>query len=361
MSQFLLEIGLAIGGAVLGVVGQLLRKSAPRTVLTILGNLLLGAALTLAALDIGESWLWRTSEPSAYQLTRAAWTSTPTPTETRPFVPTFELTSDRTSEATSAALAPLPTATPEPTVIRPTPTPKPTKTPGPARTPRPTATRRLTATPRPTPEYRRLRLDRTWSSTGQQIQVVKLPSRDKSPILELPGAAKTNKLYSAAWSTTGDKVLVSMLWQSSKYDGGIALRVVDVASGNTRNLLSLPTSGFYRQIGNAIWSPDSSWIAFFLIDEANNGVYRINADGSGQQRLQHSVPGEWPRYWSQDGQWIVTITGDQQLWALEANGSRRVPLSSLGELPLYDLRYYKWRSVAQPKCTVQADSWWKCQ
>lgn len=88
------------------------------------------------------------------------------------------------------------------------------------------------------------------------------------------------------------------------------------------------------------------------------GGFRLEADGAGLRPLDNSVPGEWPRCWSVDRDWIITIAGDDRLDALEVEGTRRPALSELGAGKLYDERIHRWKIVNEPLCEKKTRSRW---
>jgi hypothetical protein len=180
-------------------------------------------------------------------------------------------------------------------------------------------------------------------------------------VFELGGHPAYNTIISAAWSPDGRQVLIAYRWATTRQDLGIVLRVVNADGTGGRDLLALPTAGHYRALGNALWLPDGKTVAFHLLDGPNDGVWVINADGSGLRRLDNSVPGEWPRFVSADENWLITVAGDGSLSALTLDESRRLPLSSWGQEGIYDQRYYPWRFRRGTRCNVQEDSWWKCK
>ena len=180
---------------------------------------------------------------------------------------------------------------------------------------------------------------------------------DEQSVLWDPGR---QPFYSAAYSPDGSKILLAYRWGRSVYDTGITLRTINPDGSGEHEIWRMSAVGQTRELGNALWSPDGTRIAMFLYDWPNNGVFVMNADGSGLKRLDNSIPGEWPRYWSVDGQWIVTIHDDGQLYAVEVDGQRRVPFSTLENVRLFDERLYPWRVVRNPRCTQTRDSWWRC-
>jgi TolB protein len=66
------------------------------------------------------------------------------------------------------------------------------------------------------------------------------------------------------------------------------------------------------------WSPDGSQLAFFRTD----GIYVVNADGSGMRRLIQE--GQYPD-WSPDGRRIAySLRGDIYVAAADGTGARSV-------------------------------------
>jgi hypothetical protein len=158
-------------------------------------------------------------------------------------------------------------------------------------------------------------------------------------------------------------------WRNSKTDFGHRLRIensdgsggYDILYFNDHNVGGAVQA---RDMGNAIWSPDGQTIAMWYVEEANNGVYLINSDGTEHRRLDNSQPGDWPRYWSTDGEWIIVINDNGGFFAVDLAETRRVPWESLEGVKLYDQRYFPWRVTGQPECgrdrIVTRQSWWRC-
>jgi TolB protein len=77
------------------------------------------------------------------------------------------------------------------------------------------------------------------------------------------------------------------------------------------------------------WSPDGSLIAF----AGRAGLSVIGSDGTGRRVLPHTEGGEYPS-WSPDGSRIAfnsNLTGDHVMYIAQADGSKVVDLSSVGE------------------------------
>jgi TolB protein len=77
------------------------------------------------------------------------------------------------------------------------------------------------------------------------------------------------------------------------------------------------------------WSPDGSLIAF----SGRAGLSVIRPDGTGLRVLPHTEGGEYPS-WSPDGSRIVfnsNLTGEHVMYIAQADGSKVVDLSRVGE------------------------------
>lgn len=395
VKAYLFEVILVTVGAVLVIAGQLLPRQWQKRVAALIGTLLVIGALASAFLELSTTLIWGTpdlaeepptSEPGLWS---AGLTETPGPSPSpwasltpggenlepsdTPGPASFPATStaSATSRATDTprpAETPVPTETPRPATITPTATdtsrPTPidvtpvtatateTPEPEPTREPRPTST--------PESQQRRLGVTKL-ASNLQGVVIIDQGADVPTTIFELGGRIRYNPIYSAAWSPDGRRVVIAYSWNTSDYDQGIRLRVVNADGTGAKDILSLTTAGQYRGLGNALWSPDGTKILFALIDGPDNGVWEINPDGSGLRRLANSVPGEWPRYWTTDGEWLVTVSGDNSLAALERAGERRTPFATLGSTEVYDPRYHPWRARREPRCEQQEDSWWKCR
>ena len=386
VSSLFLEIILAAVGALGIIAGRLLRIDWQKRLLSLLGVLLIAGAFMSAVMDAATSLVWGTphlpDEIPEYQpgtlvpeLYEGTWTPvpslTPRPADLQPATTTGPTVFPPTSAATDTPWAtdtPRATDTPGP----PTPTPTATDTARPVPidvtpvtavptdTPEPEPTREKTPKPTPKPDPRRLSLKKL----DPRLHAVAItdPALDAQTIIfELGGRSRYNPIYSAAWSPDGQRVVISYGWLTSEHDQGIRLQIVNADGSGARDVLSLSTVGQYRGLGNALWSPSGDKIVFAFLDGPDNGVWEINPDGSGLRRLNNSVPGEWPRYWTVDGAWIITISGDGSLNALEVGGGRRLPLSSLDGAEIHDPRYHPWRVRQEPRCEQQEESWWKCK
>ena len=132
------------------------------------------------------------------------------------------------------------------------------------------------------------------------------------------------------------------------WTGGGNLAVHDLKTGENRDVTDEGTWETPSQFCDvSIWSPDSRQIAYYWIDKGSGGELRIvDLDGSkprvlasSNSELGHDAP--WPRAWSQDGKYILALSGkedeslergheDHVVLVSVADGSVRV-LKSLGE------------------------------
>lgn len=96
-------------------------------------------------------------------------------------------------------------------------------------------------------------------------------------------------------------------------DGRGSIFVYDLAAGVARRL----TSGYDPAI-----SPDGSKVAFNRGDGANNGIYVVNLDGSGERKLFGEGQLLRSPKWSPDGKWIVfsRVSGSYKCFDVEFFG-----------------------------------------
>jgi hypothetical protein len=76
--------------------------------------------------------------------------------------------------------------------------------------------------------------------------------------------------------------------------------------------------------GSPAWSPDGNQIAFVTNRDGNNEIYAMNADGTAQQRLTSNPASDVAPAWSPDGDRIVFGTnrdGNAELYVMNADGS----------------------------------------
>ena len=114
-------------------------------------------------------------------------------------------------------------------------------------------------------------------------------------------------------------------------------------------------------VADAIWSPDGAYIAMNFVDGVGNRCpYIAKVNGTEFRKLPDCEADDLPRYWSEDGEWLITWSErESRLYAYSVAGSRRVPLETLGKIRLLDQRYHPWRVLDLPTCRT-AD-FWSCQ
>mgnify|MGYP002260273594 CR=1 FL=1 len=117
----------------------------------------------------------------------------------------------------------------------------------------------------------------------------------------------TNAVFPPAWSPDGQRIAFTA-------KDGIYVMNAD-GSGLTR----LSDKGGTELDTGAAWSPDASHIAFL----SERTLYAVNADGSGQARLAEDA--FYPS-WSPDGRWIV-FWSRKEVFVVNPDGSGKVRLA----------------------------------
>jgi Tol biopolymer transport system component len=74
-----------------------------------------------------------------------------------------------------------------------------------------------------------------------------------------------------------------------------------------------------------LWSPDGSWMAFWLNSPGKQGLYVVNADGSEQKRLTDNPKGDRDPCWSPDGKKIAFVSRGRNsgIHVMNADGSEQ--------------------------------------
>ncbi|MBI5305454.1 MAG: PD40 domain-containing protein [Chloroflexi bacterium] len=167
---------------------------------------------------------------------------------------------------------------------------------------------------------------------------------------------------SAAWSPDGKKLLVS---SSAPQQGNFyrrVLRTVNADGSNITDIHMVMCDTFKAGCSSwgpfeALWSPDGKKILARELVEQSGLVLRNASDGQAPQSLPSSPleqtrtsATDIPRFWSVDGQWVIAISTESgnAAYALEVNGKRRVPVSTLGKIQVYDQRFYPWKVMDAP-------------
>jgi serine/threonine-protein kinase len=211
------------------------------------------------------------------------------------------------------------------------------------------------------------------------VDVTNLASGSRSRLFERL-SDRYGSITSAVWTLDGNQVLVTLGYQGTfvrdadqeyhfenpfssitrmNRDGSNAK---DLATASTRWIP--PVQIDYRYFYGAIWSPDEQMIAVqytIPVDGVNprggdQCPVIVNKDGAGMRKLEDCRAGDYPRYWSTDGKYVLVWSQSGQagrrLWAYAVEGKERVSLATLLErgVKFYNQRYYPWRIVDQPKC-----------
>ena len=180
------------------------------------------------------------------------------------------------------------------------------------------------------------------------------------------------EIVSAAWAPDGSKVLVS---SSAPHERDImkrVLRTVNTDGSNVKDIhivtciTNMTLCGSWGQY-ETLWAPDAKKIVVRELSDVI-GLNLRNADGQGVQTLVSSplvgtraLATDFPRFWSVDGAWILVVSADtgHTKYSLEVNGTRRMPVSSLGGIKVYDERYYPWKVMDAPT-TCRSFEYFNC-
>lgn len=231
-----------------------------------------------------------------------------------------------------------------------------------------------TATPLPTVTVPPIAGPKRFDPVGankNSVSIADVNSGTRYPFFQSPGRI-SGSVLSAAWSPDGKRVLISFNWNSDVYDYGHIVRITDENGANPVDIIKtgpsregIVAAHAYR---DAIWSPDGRRIAVRYQYGSDFGIWLFNADGTGKQRLETSHIGDWPRFWSVDGAWVIGVSSsDNLLYAEAVDGTRRVRFEEIKGIKMYDQRYYPWRVIQEPVCTVTGQwyytggAYWDCQ
>ena len=187
----------------------------------------------------------------------------------------------------------------------------------------------------PTPSESDREHSATWAPDGRTIAYVINDS--EIAIGEVSGNAVTNVrtlvppqaacvfprncefYYSLDWSPIGDRIA----FERSIATGPTSLGVVEVTSGNEISV-ETPDQSYFTSVRSPTWSPDGTRLAFGYNDRTIpkdprlDGVWVINADGSGARKLADGLLAE-SLSWSPDGSHIAYLLGGD-LWIVPAAG-----------------------------------------
>jgi len=138
----------------------------------------------------------------------------------------------------------------------------------------------------------------------------------------IESAPGPHEVQAPVWSSSGRQIAFLSRRGESTFD----LDVVNADGSGRRTLIDGATSE------PPSWSPDGLKIAFESLRD--NGVYTVNADGSGRQRLARDSKDP---AWSPDGRTIAFFSG-AKIYLMNADGSKHRPLTR----PHADVRDLAW-------------------
>ena len=104
-----------------------------------------------------------------------------------------------------------------------------------------------------------------------------------------------------------------------------------LVGGTFDSYTGIPRSNLVRLFTPEIVGGDQP-LLFISNRDGNNEIYRMNADGTNQQRLTNSAEGESGAFWSPNGQKIVFTrqisSTVRQIWTMNADGTNQTRLSA---------------------------------
>ncbi len=214
------------------------------------------------------------------------------------------------------------------------------------------------------------RLDVVGASRNS-VNITDVAANKSFSLFKCPGQI-SGMVFSAAWAPDGKRILLSYNWNSSDYDYGHVVAVVNEDGSNPVDIIRTAPSRegvkaafAYR---DAIWSPDGTRIAVRYQYGNDFGIWLANANGSGLARLASSEIGDWPRFWSVDGQWVIgESSADGGMYAARVDGAERVPFEKIKGTKMFDQREFPWRITDKIMCSATGawfdagGAYWDCQ
>jgi TolB protein len=191
-----------------------------------------------------------------------------------------------------------------------------------------------------------------WSPDGRKIAFVR-PGRDSSSEIYVINADGTEQrllvpysrqLYSGqlAWSPNGEKIAftIELPKAPAAQTRNLEIYVVNADGSGQRRLTRSPVRD-----NDPVWSPDGRRIAF----ESNWQVWVMNADGSGKRRLTRKGAHNFNPAWSPEGKRIAFERGRKErepssgaagswgfgLYVMNADGSGQQRLTQGGSQPYW--------------------------
>jgi Tol biopolymer transport system component len=164
----------------------------------------------------------------------------------------------------------------------------------------------------------------SWSPDGRRIAFVS----DRNGPLEvylMNASGGDQRLVTQgddpAWSPDGRRI---------SFAGNDGLYLVNADGSGVRRLTRNPVYGM--PYGTPAWSPDGRRIAFTSRQDGNDEVYVMNADGTGHRNLTRNAAADHVHAggWSPDGRRIVFHSnrgGNRDIYVMNADGSGQRPLT----------------------------------
>jgi Tol biopolymer transport system component len=181
-----------------------------------------------------------------------------------------------------------------------------------------------------------------WSADEQSVLLIDQASNDlylldlgNANLTNLTGSLMKDQIFNAALSPDGQKIAFHLI-----RDGKVFLLITDRDGTNVTQIADVSpkveTRSSETSSASVDWSPDSSRLAFSILQERsdyvnNEDVYVANADGSNLTQLTDHTAQDWYPRWSPDGSHIAFIsnrTGAQDIWVMAADGSGLVNITN---------------------------------
>jgi Tol biopolymer transport system component len=192
-----------------------------------------------------------------------------------------------------------------------------------------------------------------WSPNGSRLAFTRYATdqvpnlytvqADGSNLLRLTNDANSNDGY-PQWSPNGSKLLFSSYRPDSS-----ALEVVNADGSGRTIIFSPPPDGTSFNVGNERWSPDSTKVMYQTCDGEcqHEGIYIVNADGTGRYQIGEDREQNIFADWSPDGSRLAFTTnrnGVSRINVVKVDGTGRVEVP--GQSGFYGTP--KWRPRPQP-------------